>query len=164
MSSDQDPVNFPADATGTHGRAWLLDVPNFLRNAGKDPALDCTVVSWMIEAAWAHPVWHSYVIMCIHLRPTPDGKETVLYLPGATHEVWVYALNPEIARDSVLRGETLPFLLPINYAGQFVCKNDAEAARRVEEAMRGVLAGAVSPDTDYIGQWISLFGDSMIRR
>lgn len=164
MTPDEDPVSFAPDATGPHGRAWLMDVPQFLRNSGKDPALDCTVVSWLVEAPWAHPVWHSYALMCIHLRPTPNGAETIFHLEGATHEMWLYALNMESPRDAILRGETLPFLLPINFASQFVCKNDSEAARRIEEALRGILAGKLSPDTDFIGQWVQLFGNNMIRK
>ena len=164
MTSEEDVVSFHPDLTGLHGRGWIVDMEKFVVNKGKDPAMNANVVTWLVEAPWAHPLWHSYIVACVHLRELPGGPETLFYLPGATHELWVYALSSDIPRDEVLTGQGIPTLEPINYASQFIAKSDAAAAQRIEEVVRGVLAGVISPDTDYRQQWVSLFGDNMIRK
>ena len=152
---------------GPLATAWLLDHDKILEKAGlsdrKDE--DALVASWIVCAPWAHPLWHSYTIHLVHLRPLPN-KETRFYLEGATHELWVHALDPAKHICDVIDGYDSPFpmmLQPKNYADQFIAENDAAALERMERVVRLICDGNLSPDTDFISQWVALFGGHMLK-
>lgn len=162
------------DATPSHigrmGRAWRLDWPAIMQRAIDDGhaspeevARDCTVADWLIEAPYAHPAWHSYNLICTHLRDV--GLVTKLYLEGATHEMWLYAMNPEVSRQEIITGEKIGgWLTPLNFAAQLICPSDEAAVRLMEIAALDVCAGTLCPDIDYAVHWRARFGDNMWRR
>lgn len=166
---DKDPVHQIPHLTGSAGKAWKVRHAEALASAGIDPADDATLGHWLVEARWAHPAWHSYSIVLVHLRPMPDGRPTKLYLDDATHEVWLYALDPDGSRQKLIDG-AIPgvdgaagWLTPKNIAGQFIAEDDAAATARVEAAIQRVCDGTLSPDTDYIRHWAHLFGGHMLK-
>ena len=65
-----------------NGKAWRFDLDAIRMRMKADPASDAAVDAWLIEAPWAHPVWHSYLVMLIHLRPIP-GYRTADHLQSA---------------------------------------------------------------------------------
>jgi len=147
-----------------HGKAWRMDL-DAIRHRLKQPAeTDAAVDAWLVEAPWAHPLWHSYLIILIHLRPMPGFEAPILYNPHATHEMHVCALDPAGDRDRLL-AESIGYycrtLEPINYAAQIVEVTDDLARARVRKAVEMICRGDLSPDTDYRAQWIALFGDNM---
>src|SRR5215831_4724961 len=87
-----DQITATPDIIGHHGRAWKCHLDEGRRIKDARPEDDATLAHWVIEAPWAHPCWHSYSLVLIHLRPMPDGRETKFYLPCASHEMWLYAL------------------------------------------------------------------------
>lgn len=159
-----DPVIYtndvPADLTGNLGRAWKLDAAAIgCREAGQPPA-ELTVAGWIIYAPYAHPVWHSYLLSAVSLRDCPGARPAKIYLPGATHEVLLYALNPE-HRTSI---NDFPHpLIPTNFHGQWIAENDEAAARYIDETVRMVCEGQLNPDTDYTRYWIHRFSASNIK-
>lgn len=49
-------------------------------------------------------------------------------------------------------------------AAQLIHSTDAEAMERVErDAVQAILAGIISPDTDFLSAWVERFGGSMVR-
>lgn len=155
----------PPDLTGRHGRAWLVDTRAQVRAQGMNPEHGAEVSAWLVEAPWAHPCWHSYVIVLVHLRPLPGRPlETVYYLDGATHEMWVFAVDPDADRQAML---TTSFgkwwLRPKNFAAQMIEITDKLAADRVRDAVRDVIEGTLSPDTDHRRAWVARFGANMMR-
>lgn len=151
------------DLAGPHGRAWRCDHLAGLVQDGVKAEDDAVLVSWCVEAAWAHPVWHSYWICLVHLRPMPDARETKVYLAGATHEFWLYALNPQEPRTQLVEAGKPAFLNPMNFAAQLVCADDAQALSSIETTVREIVNGQLSPDTDFRRAWIARFGDNMVR-
>lgn len=101
-SHEFDPISKPPAVVGPHGKAWTVDLEKALALHHVKPEDDACLVHWIVEAAWAHPLWHSYSIVLIHLRPLPDGRPTKFYLEGATHEIWVYAINPDSRREELI--------------------------------------------------------------
>ena len=93
-----DDIGKMPDLIGGSGRAWRMDLGAMRTFQNIEAENDGTIVGWVVEAPWAHPLWHSYVILSSHLRPLPDQRKTIFYLPDATHEIWVYALDPEQPR------------------------------------------------------------------
>ncbi|WP_374572566.1 hypothetical protein [Phenylobacterium sp.] len=159
-----DPIAVAPTIEGAHGRAWLVDQEALWRlNPGA--ARDGQVANWVVEAPWAHPIWHSYWIALVHLRPIPGlVGATRFYLKDATHELWVFALNPDARREPFVAAQEGPkYLTPKNFGAQLVEANDAEAFGRVEAAVRDIVDGQLNPDTDAMSQWAARFGDNMLK-
>lgn len=162
-----DKVTLPAIHEGHVGRFWrgnLTQLYKTFPNPNGQP--DGTVAYWVIEAPWAHPVWHSYTAVLVHLRDI--GLPTKFYLEGATHEIWLYAMTPDKPRDGAVRGRVSPLELamtPKQFAAQFIEPNDQAAKARVEVALEEVCAGRLSPDSDRHHQleWARRFGDNMMK-
>lgn len=160
-----DVITLPPTIMGSFGRAWLCDHATFIARHAADPraSADAVLAHWLIEAPWAHPAWHSYSLILVHLRPIPDNRPTVFYLPGASHEMWLYALDPDSPREPMIRGRAPPaWINPCNFSAQILEPADSEARVRIEDAVRRICAGTLSPDTDFIRTWMHMFGDNMI--
>jgi len=157
-----DPIKTTPDIDG-HAKAWRLDLAAAQKLCNIKPEDDGALDVWIVEAPWANLAWHSYGIVLVHLRPMPDNRETRFYLKDASHEIWVYALDPNQDRNEMLKTGALAFLTPKNFAAQFIEPNDDEARKRVETSVRMICAGNLSPDSDYLRAWTKLFGDNMIK-
>lgn len=153
-----DAITIPPTITGRAGRAWLVDPAV----ASEREAAE--IACWVIEASFAHPVWHSYALLCIHLRPIEGVPAPTMYLEDATHEIILFALNPDKPREPAVRGLKLPCLEPANFAAQLIEVSDDLARGRIESVVRLVCDGKLSPDTDYLRAWVKLFGDNMIKK
>jgi len=148
----------PPDIQGSMGLAWVMDVDALARKGGN--AVHGTVKCWSVRAPWAHPLWHSYHVVCLHLRPIPGEPPAKIMLAGATHEVMVIALHPD---DQPALDDFTRYLTPINFSGQFIAESDVAAALKVEQAVRDICDGKLSPDTDYMRSWMHRFSDSNIK-
>ena len=142
------PINIPVTApplvSSPLGKAWLVDLPAARKKAGIDPAKDAAIAHWVVEAPWAHPAWHSYSLVLVHLRPMPVPIETKFYLPGATHELWVWVINTDIDRNRLLAEGGLKgcWLSPKNFAAQIIERDDDAAAARVRRAVHMICAAS----------------------
>lgn len=154
VAAIKHPITVPPDLLGPFGKAWVYDRPNA-------PPIPASLRVWVVEAAWAHPVWHSYLIGVCHLRPLEGCPPAVINLPGATHEVTVMALDPDHPIPHKRPGP-LCYLTPLNFAGQWIATDDAAAMAKVEGCVRDILAHNLSPDTDYIQHWIARFSASNV--
>lgn len=147
---------------GKLGNAWLIDAEALCRrhNIVDDPRASVTLPSWIASAAYAHPMWSHYLIACIALRDVPGVPKAKVNLAGATHEVMVFALDPNIkpAVDDNPRA-----LHPINFVGQFIEADDLLAAARVQQAVQDVIDGTLNPDTDFRSLWVARFSASNLK-
>lgn len=164
MPDDVIPIRADIEVHGGAARAWTLDLPALFRRQNTDPACLSNIASWVIEAPGASLAWHSYLFTVIHLRTLDGLPAPEIVLRGATHQIFLYALNPEEPRWPAMTGEcSFQLLRPINFSAQFKESSDADAVSRCERVVRLVCAGALSPE-DNLGGWISLFGDNMLKR
>lgn len=146
---------------GPHGRAWRSNLAVARKKAENE---DATLAIWIINAAWAHPIWHSYALFLVHLRPIADNRETLIYLEGATHELHLHALDPDKPLAPAIAGEKAPSVLtPPNFCAQLVRSSDDEALKDVQTSVSDICDRKLSPDTDFRQQWIALYGDNMLR-
>ncbi len=112
---------------------------------------------WVLKAAWAHPLWHSYVVFLYDLTsPSPDGTAPTVYLEGATHELMVFALDPDHPAEMPFR-----MLQPANHGYQFKAESNAAAEARVVALLDEVEATTLSPDTDFRAMWDARFADGV---
>lgn len=164
-----DKITITPSLLGQKSRAWRCNIANMRRTLGVKPADDPTIAWWLIEAIWAHPVWHSYLLTLHNLQSRANLPNAILFVPSATHEIVLHALDPKGQRQSIIGGDgrlgkgTCQPLIPVNFAAQFACLTDQAAEARVKNAVQMICDGKLSPDTDYIGQWIDLFGGNMIK-
>jgi len=161
-----DPIATPPDLAGPLGRAWKCNLAAGRRIMAVDAEDDATLVHWVIEAPWAHPAWHSYSLVLVHLRPMSARGETRFYLPCASHEMWLCALDARQDRRPLIGSGIVQkhWLRPMNFAAQFTEENDAGALVRIERTVVEICQGELSPDTDFQRQWVERFGDNMIRK
>jgi hypothetical protein len=157
------------DIAGKHGKAWRIDLVKSMARYGfnaNDAGEQGTVAAWVIEAAWAHPLWHSYIINLVHLRPTRHCPTPgVQYFPGATHEFRVYALSPDHPRIATIIGDANPaFLEPANFCAQLKQSTDDGAIAVMEKAVQDICSGELNPDTDAVTQWRERFGSHGIKK
>jgi hypothetical protein len=148
---------------GKLGDAWLIDLRAVARRRGlvDDPRAAVTLPAWIASAPYAHPIWSSYMICTISLRETPGVPKAKVSMEGATHEVMVFAIDPD-CRPAV---DDIPRLLhPVNFAGQFIEPSDEAAAARVRQAVQDVIDGVLSPDTDFLQDWVQRFSGSNLKR
>lgn len=132
--------------------AWKIEHP-------QHPTFSLT---WIIDAPWAHPLWHQYFLVLYDLT-TPMQREPTIHLPGATHEMVLFALDPEhpIAKDSTPTPSEVYRLSPPNYGYQFKAKSNNEAAERIQAVVDGIVARQINPDTDWRSFWNNgLFPDA----
>lgn len=148
-------VSRQADIIGNRGRGWHIPISP-VGQRGR-PDADGTVIGWLLHAPGAHPFWNYYAIAVIHLRPIDGVRPPTIRVEGATHELMIIALNPEKPLpdlDAVGRGEaSFEFLTPIDVVEQFSVRDDAEAARLGELAIRVCVDGLASPDQDWRSWW-----------
>jgi len=166
QSEIKDVVTKQPDVSGLKGRAWLADFDAGRRLMGVRPEDDAGLAHWVVEAPWAHPIWHSYSIILIHLRPMPDSRPTKFHVDGATHEMHVYALDPNKDRNRMIENG-IPeghWMSPVNFAAQFIEISDELALARIRSCIDMICDGTLSPDTDWMSDWVKLFNDKMIKK
>lgn len=154
--------NTPPTLRGMLGNAWLMDLEAVNRRRGivNDPRSAVSLPCWIASAAYAHPMWSHYLIIGVALREVPGVPKAVVHLEGATHEVMVFALDP----DHKPAVDDMPRMLqPINFTGQFIEADDASAAARVQQAVQDVIDGTLNPDTDFRRMWVARFSGSNLK-
>lgn len=120
------------------------------------------VVSWLLYAPAAHPLWSFHTLDVIRLLPAEDGeKPPVLRFPEATHELLVLSLHPEYqpytvedVNRRIRENSGIPFLTPPDVVEQFAA-SDSEMELLAAYAARAVCHGMLIPDSDFRSQWHS---------
>lgn len=162
----KDPIPDMPVVQGPHGLAWLCNVAEGRRIMNVPAERDAALDHWVVEAPWAHPAWHSYSVLLLHLREMPGQQKTVFHIPDATHELLVFTIDPTSDRRELL-ATGIPkrhWLEPINFAAQFIEITDDLARERVRNTVQMICDGKLSPDTDYQRDWVRLYNNSMIKK
>ena len=164
----KDPIPDVPVVQGPHGRAWLCNIAEGQRIMKVPAEQDASLDHWVVEAPWAHPAWHSYSVILLHLRALPGEEKgaTHFYIPDATHELIVHALDPDKDRRDLIR-TAIPkghWLNPCNFAAQFIEITDDLARERVRNTVQMICDGKLSPDTDFQRDWVQLYNNSMIKK
>lgn len=127
---------------GSHGKARPF-------REGPEPGTGA-VGGWLVLAPFVHPVWDQYLFQLIHLREIDGMKPAVITLPDATHELYVWAIDPSKPVGSDAKEDAqLALLQPLNQLVQFIAPSDEAAKRRCLDAVLAVIAGRLSCDDDF---------------
>lgn len=118
---------------------------------------------WFVDAPWAHPMWRQYLVGVCDLT-TALTEPPLLYAEGVTHELVVYAVDPDklvTSFDAMPQGY---LLTPANHVHQFVADSDEAAQARIQRLVTMIEARELSPDTDFVTVWEELFKDGVTLR
>ena len=141
----------PTVIEGAIGRAWIMPIEP------RTPDQTATLATWIVHAPWAHPIWSQYAVTLIHLRDIQGVKPAHKYDPRATHEVQVWALDPEARLRPGDPPKPRMLLTPQNFVGQWNAQDDECAKTHIENVVRAIVNGRLSPDTDFRAAWKRLF-------
>lgn len=163
-----DQVKNPPTLKTSFGAAWELSIEDLRKKAGVSDNDDCSVAAWVVFCPWAHMLWSYYYISAVHLRPTAKFPSPKILLMGATHEIFVAALDPQKVPN--LDNPCNTWLKPLNFAGQWIVNErnnpidlDKAAALKVRRSVEEILSGVLSPDTDYRSLWVRAYSASNLR-
>lgn len=141
--TDVDPT---VSWVGPHGLLEPIAIP------GDWPSAATTTYMALITAPVWHPVWSQYFICVADLTPKPDTPDATLHFPGATHELLVFAINPDhgtLSTEGVLHlllEGTAVHLEPVNVVHQFTATDD-EIRTVAWLCGRAVTQGQLNPET-----------------
>lgn len=116
--------------------------------------------TWLIDAPWAHRLWNQYELTLVDLT-TPMSRSPTILLTGATHEMLLFALNPNHSIDvnRPASHQRVRPLHPANHNYQFKAATDEVALERVQGIVDAISQRHLSPDTDCRSTWDALFAD-----
>lgn len=159
MGADVSPPKWPAPWRES-ARTQIWNVTDEARAFGTEHRQDdASVAVWLVHAPWmAAGIWHWHYAGLIHLRDLPGQSRPAIHtLPGSTHELITLAVDPACQVDlGAPDWKALKFLRPASIVQQFVVGNDAEALRRVEEALALVAEERLTLESDGRSAWRSL--------
>ena len=136
-------------------RVWRI------RDSAKTlPDHEAALASWLIEGPF-HPLWNQWQLSVIHLRDIEGVKPAFKQYPEAEYEFLIVSLNPdrrcdvdELESTGNWGDPAVPkFLTPADVTKQFDGVTDRQAVEIGEAAIRGIVSGELSPDSDFRSAW-----------
>ena len=109
---------------------------------GDRPDWRGTVATWFLDCPGQSPAWRHYVLFVIHLRPIEGARPPEIRVPHATHEVFLFALDPQ-SEPTPTDVKSWLFLRPHNVMEQIQLPNDEAASQLAEAAAKTVAAGVL---------------------
>jgi len=124
-------------------KAWKLPLVSARQHAG--------LAHWLIQGPF-HPHWNRWQLVVIHLRDVPGMPAAVKDTPNMTHEFQIVSVDPSQPEIDPDAPSNIKILAPPDSIVQFEATDD-EAVKVAEMAINGIVAGKVSPDSDYREWW-----------
>jgi len=120
-----------------------------------------TLDLWLLHCPGAHAAWSYWGLSLLHLRPLKgESRPAFKQYPDAEYEVLSVALDPDYPPNPD-DAKTFRALHPIDFALQFHGIGDVNAISMIEKFVELVVAGRLSPDTDYRSRWQELIWGSV---
>ncbi len=139
----------PPDLEGA-ALAWQVNLGGPVRRPEQSACVGC----WIVYAPWAHAFWHTWVVDVVHLRDVEgQAKPPFRRTPESAHEFMVHALDPDSKPDPDHPEAGFAHLHPVDVVEQWGGTTDEQAQRVLLLAVRAIVAGRISPDSDYRRAW-----------
>lgn len=132
---------------GTAGRAFHVKLSPPNERPSRDQAA-CLAV-WNLTLPGQSIAWERYTLGVVHLREVVGARPVVIHRPGATHEIIVFANDPQLSEERFQRGEAAP-LSPLNHVCQFTTADDVMAVDIAEAMVRRLVDGREIAEPDGI--------------
>jgi len=139
------------DFFGKAGSAWRIKLPD----PPIRPAHKATLIEYLVAGIGYHPLWNHWYVSLISLEEIPGVPSAKKYYPEATYEIMVVALNPDkpLPDPDRIHEKTSHILRPIDGIYQFHGVTDDEAKEMVTDLVKEIVAGQLSPDSDFRETW-----------
>lgn len=115
------------------------------------PDQAATVAAWFLDCPGQSPAWRHYALCVIHLRPIDGVLPAHIRVPGSTHEVSLFALNPEGRPIAADPAKTWHPLHPLNVMEQLQLPSDAAARELAQLAANAVVNGILPAEPPLSG-------------
>lgn len=137
---------------GPAGAATRLDITR----TRSDPADSvATLGMYWLVCPGQSPYWDTYTLAIIHLRDIPGVKPAHIRLPGATHELFLTALDPT-HNVHPEKPKTWKHLTPINLMEQVILpdppEGDEAALNLLDMAAKAIVGGLTWAEPPLSGQ------------
>lgn len=120
-----------------------------------DPAeITATCAAWFVYSPMQTVApWNNFILSIFHLRPIPgaDKPEAHVRVAGATHEVMMYACNPDSNPDPTRPTSWVP-LTPYNLMEQVHLNSDEQAVELARECAYAIVHGVLWAEPPLSGQ------------
>lgn len=150
----QDPIDQPPLIKHDTGRAWRVNMATLFAAHPANPLIAQTTVLWLIEAPWANPNWHSYVMSLIAL-PWASHE-------APTHEVVLFPLNPTFPRQALIDSAAVRVVQPARFAAHIWEDEPGQAVEKVRLSVAAICAGFLDPTLGAGVTWTALFGSNIV--
>jgi hypothetical protein len=108
----------------------------------------------LLDRPDAHPVWKTYLVSLVHLRPLGDGRPCYLAQPDSSHEIMIRALDPRCKPDPAVPS-TIRSLDPPNLIHQLRGQTDETALTAFGAFVQALSVGELNPDSDFTSYQIA---------
>lgn len=127
--------------------------------------LDCSTAPAALRAVLlhrpdAHPIWHTYMLSIVHLRPISEAPPAILRFSDSSHEIAILALDPDCSPYPHVARSVRP-LMPPNLAHQIRGRTDQTALTLFGAFVTALSSGELNPDTDACSsqiEWLERWG------
>jgi hypothetical protein len=123
---------------GKAGRAFRAELlpPD---DRSTEDAVAC-LARWNLWLPGQHPLWSRYTLGVVHLRDAKSLTPAKKQFPEATHEILVFAVDPDFDEALFADGAT-SVLEPLNHVVQFVAASDQKAVLVAEKMVQRLVDG-----------------------
>lgn len=126
------------------------DATEVLIDEHDEPDTQGTIVSWFLNCPGQSPAWRHFLLSVVHLRPIEGVRPATITVPGATHEVMLWALNPEATPDA-LNAASWAILRPVNMVIQVELPSDHHARELALLLARAIVHGYLPAEPPFPG-------------
>jgi hypothetical protein len=140
-------------------KVWEYDHSDIIGRTPPDKAK--WFATWGMDCPGDNLAWSQYIMVAFDLTSI-TVRPPIIHLPGATHEVQVWAVNPDFPLPEKFdEGSSYGRMLlhPMNMGYQFIAPSNEAAHSRLRDVAHAVATGILSPDTDYRSAWDIMFSD-----
>lgn len=139
------------DFFGKAGSAWRIKLPD----PPIKPDHKATLIEYLVTGIGYHPLWDYWYVSLISLEDIPGVPSATKNYPEAAFEIMVVALDPSKPLPDPDRIHKRPAhpLTPVDGIYQFHGITDDEAKEMVTVLVREIVAGQLSPDSDFREVW-----------
>jgi hypothetical protein len=109
-----------------------------------------TVATWFLDCPGQSPAWRHYLLFVIHLRPIEGVRPAEIRVPHATHEVYLFALDPQPG-PTPMDVKAWRFLRPQNVMEQVQLPHDEAASELAGLAAKAVVEGKLPAEPPLSG-------------
>lgn len=143
---------------GAAGKGFECLLPPVADRPNPDTA--ACIGRWNLTLPGQHPLWDRYTLAICHLRNLPEISAAKMESPDKTHEICVFAVDPQFPETDFQAGAT-GWLEPVNHVVQFTAPSDEKAHAVAAAMVKRLVDGLELAEPSGVSGARSLFRESV---